>query len=114
MHTSAPIHVLVHAHIFLTGYLLAFSLVGIDPNPHRAAFTTRSVVLVAFIAAHSVLAKWGYAHPPTGVTAQDAHAGAQLMYYGGDLVDLTLIVALFTRWYRDTRPVGTRPRTPAR
>lgn len=46
------LYVLVHAHIFLTGYLLVASLVGTDTNSHRASFTVRSIVLVVSIAAH--------------------------------------------------------------
>ena len=68
----------------------------------------RAVVLVLFIAAHSVLAKWLYAHPPAGVAPHDAHVGAQVMYYGGDVVDVLLIVLLFLSHYRATRP---RPAT---
>lgn len=60
MHASA----LVHALVLLAGYLFTASLVGVDPDPHRASMALRSVVLVGFIAAHSILAKWLYAHPP--------------------------------------------------
>ena len=61
-------------------------------------------VLIAFIAAHSVLGKWLYAYPPAGVDAADARRGAQLMYYGGDVVDVLIIVLLFAGWYAATRP----------
>lgn len=108
MHASPAVHVLVHAHVLLAGYLFTASLVGLDPDPHRASMTVRSVVLVAFIAAHSVLAKWLYAHPPAGVAPEDGRAGAQLMYYGGDAVDVLLIVLLFSQWYAATRPDRTR------
>lgn len=76
----------------------------------------RAGVLVAFVAAHSVLAKWLYAHPPAGVSPADARTGAQLMYYAGDVVDVALIVLLVAGWYAATRPrenpaacVRTRP-----
>ena len=103
MHSSPAAHVAVHAHILLAGYLFTASLVSIDPNPHRASMMVRSAVLIVFIAAHSILAKWLYAHPPAGVDAADAQAGAQLMYYGGDAVDLVIIVLLLSGWYRATR-----------
>lgn len=106
MHTSPGVHAVVHAHIFLAGYVLTAALVGPDPNPHRASMQMRSAALIAFIAAHSVLAKWLYAHPPAGVEAADAQAGAQLMYYGGDIVDVILIVLVFAGWYAATRPRG--------
>lgn len=104
MHTSIWLHGLVHTHIFLAGYVFTASLVGRDPDPHRASIQVRSVVLIVFIAAHSILAKWLYAHPPAGVGATDGQIGAQLMYYGGDVVDVTLIVLLFIGWYTATRP----------
>jgi putative membrane protein len=104
MHTSALVHGLVHAHILLAGYLFTASVVGADPDPHRASVPLRAGVLVVFVAVHSILAKWLYAHPPAGVHATDGEVGAQLMYYGGDVVDVTLIVLLLTQWYVATRP----------
>lgn len=106
MHSSVVVYALVHAHIFLAGYIFTASLVGVDPNPHPTSMLLRSVVLITFVAAHSVLAKRLYASPPTGISPTDAHAGSQLMYYGGDLVDVTLIVLLFVGWYR-ARPRGS-------
>lgn len=104
MHVSPLASVVVHLHIFAAGYLFTASLVGVDPDPHRASMPMRSAVLVLFIAANSVLAKWLYAHPPQGVETGDGQAGAQLMFYGGDAVDLTVLVLLFTDWYAATRP----------
>lgn len=118
MHASALLHALVHAHIFLAGYLFTASLVGPDPRSHPTSMFLRSTVLIVFIAAHSILAKWLYASPPDGIALQDGQAGAQLMYYGGDLVDVTLIVLLFASWYRSTRPresiLGSRIRPDLR
>jgi putative membrane protein len=99
VHSSATVHALVHLHVLLAGALLTFSLVGIDPQPHRASLTTRAVVLVAFMAAHSILAKRLYAFPPAGVGAEDGRVGAQIMYYAGDAVHLALVVLLLSGWY---------------
>lgn len=107
MHASLPVHAAVHLHLALAGYVFTAAIVGIDPSPHRASVTVRSAVLIVFVAAHSVLAKWLYAHPPTGVDLADARAGAQLMYYGGDVVDIALIVLLLHGWYTATRPRAT-------
>ncbi len=108
MHASALVHAAVHAHVLLAGYLFTAALVGVDPDPHRASVRVRAAVLVAFVAAHSVLAKWAYAHPPAGVPGGDARQGAQLMYYAGDVVDVALMVLLLAGWY-----AAARPRTPA-
>lgn len=104
MHGSVWVHGLVHAHIFLAGYVFTAAIVGVDPDPHRRSFKLRAGVLIAFIAAHSVLAKWLYAHPPAGVESSDGQFGAQLMYYGGDAVDILLVVLLCAEWYRLTKP----------
>jgi putative membrane protein len=63
------------------------------------------LVLVAAGAAHAYLAKLLYARapglPPGGSHDLDqVQAAAQLMYYGGDLAELALAVALFAGWYR--------------
>ncbi len=110
MHGSPLLHGLVHVHLLAAGTLMTASLIGVDPQPHRASMAVRSAVLIVFIAAHAILAKRLFAHPPAGVEAADARIGAQLMYYGGDAVDVLLIVLLFAGWYRATRP--RRPRTP--
>lgn len=104
MHGSALVHAVVHLHILLAGSIFAASLVGADPDPHRASLPVRATVLVAFIAVHSMLAKRLYAHPPAGVDALDAQIGSQVMYYGGDVVDVTLLVLLGLGWFRATRP----------
>jgi hypothetical protein len=61
-----------------------------------------------FLAAHGILAKYLYAHPPAGVL--HAEAGAQLMYYGGDVLDLILIVVFCRQWYTATDPNPPRRR----
>ena len=113
MHSSPAIYALIHAHIFLAGYVFTAALVGVDPNPHRASMRMRSVVLIVFIAAHQILAKWLYAYPPAGVDPADGRIGAQVMFYGGDVVDVTIIVLLFLGWYRSTGPRAARVRAAA-
>nr|WP_231747481.1 cytochrome c oxidase assembly protein [Auraticoccus cholistanensis] len=108
--SSGPGHALVHVHVLLAGYLFTAAVVGVDPDPHRSPVAVRATVLVAFVAAHSVLAKWLYAHPPAGTGVREAEVGAQLMYYGGDVVHLALMVLLGLAWYRATG----RLRTPDR
>ena len=71
----------------------------------RRVERVRCTALVAFLAAHGILAKHLYAHPPAGVVAGSAESAAMLMYYGGDLIDLVLLVMLGRQWYAATRPV---------
>jgi putative membrane protein len=96
------LHLLVHAHLLVSGYLFTAATIGVDPAPHRPGRWPRAVVLIGFLAAHDILAKHLYARPPMGVSAAQAHAGAELMYYGGDLIDVVLIAIFCWQWY--TRP----------
>lgn len=102
-------HLVVMAHFLIVGYLFTASIVGIDPNPHRSSLMMRAIVLVLALAAHGVLAKLIYAQPPAGASRADGEVGAQVMFYGGDLVDLALMVLLCAEWYR----VSGRRLTPS-
>lgn len=105
-------HVAVHVHLVSVGCLLTASLVSPDPMPHRRSFALRASVLVAAVAGHDIVAKYLYAHPPDGVTASAAETGAMIMYYGGDAVEIVVMVLLCRRWFapRRTQP-GLRPAT---
>lgn len=109
-HSSTTGYALVHAHVLLAGWLFTASVLRVDPSGHVVGHGTRAGVLVGFAALHAVVAKHVYAHPPAGTTAAQAETAAQLMYYGGDAVDVTLLVLLGLDWYRRTAP---RPRTVA-
>jgi putative membrane protein len=100
LHHRPALHLLVHAHVFVAGWLFTVAMISVDPLPHRRGHLHRSVVLILALAGHDVLAKFLYAHPPVGVTAPAAETGAMLMYYGGDLVDLAIMVVLCAQWFR--------------
>ncbi|MFZ0368294.1 MAG: cytochrome c oxidase assembly protein [Halobacillus sp.] len=104
MHTNLMVHILVHVHIFAAGYIFTASLIYIDPVYHRLSYIYRSIVLIGALAAHGILSKYIYAHPPEGVGVQEAQTGGMLMYYGGDFIDLIIIVLLCYHWYKNTRP----------
>ena len=104
MHEHSVLHFIIHIHVFLAGYVFTISIIYIDPTPHRHHFMFRSIVLVCSLAGHSILSKYLYAHPPIGVSSADAETGAMLMYYGGDLIDLGLILVFCYQWYKATRP----------
>ncbi|MFT2817156.1 cytochrome c oxidase assembly protein [Leifsonia sp. A12D58] len=118
MGTSAFLHALVMTHFLLSGCLFVAALIPVDPAPHRASYPLRMGVLVAALAAHNILAKMIYATPPAGVNIDQAHAGAMLMYYAGDLIDIVIITILCARWYRDAgrdlrrAPSGHTVRSP--
>jgi putative membrane protein len=107
-HHQPALHLAVHAHLLLAGYLWTNAIVGVDPAPHRPGHLTRAVVLVLFLAAHAILAKYLYAHPPAGVPIDQGRRGAVLMYYGGDAVDLGLIVVFCRQWFQEQWFQGQR------
>jgi len=100
MHVSVLLYVLVHVHVLLAGYIFTLSIIYIDVTPHRTSFLLRAIVLVLSMAAHSILSKWIYANPPTGTTITDAQLGGMLMYYGGDGIELILVILLCYQYFR--------------
>ena len=106
------LHMMVHAHLLTSGYLVTASLVGRDPMPHRRSYGYRAVVLVAVLAGHAILAKALYAVPPAGVPVELAESGAMIMYYGGDVLSLVLLVWLCAEWYRRRQRLEMRARRP--
>lgn len=100
MQASPLVHVAVHGHLLLAGYLFTAAMISPDPRPHPVARPIAAAVLVLALAAHGVLAKYLYAHPPAAFAAADVRAGAQLMYYAGAWVEAVIIVVFCAQWYR--------------
>jgi putative membrane protein len=98
------LHALVHLHLLLSGCLLAWVVVGVDPMPRRPGLGVRLGTLLIAAAAHDTVSKLLYARglPVGGGTTADRHDGAELMYYGGTVVELATAVALMAQWYGAT------------
>ena len=99
---SDLIHAAVHLHMFMAGCLLSWALIGTDPVRRRPAGQVRVIVLVVAAAGHDFLSKFMYARdlPFSAGSLAARHFGAELMYYGGTLVDVALAVILMTQWYQ--------------
>ncbi|GGX97992.1 hypothetical protein GCM10010510_49390 [Streptomyces anandii JCM 4720] len=113
--TSTPAaHWLLHAHFLLSGCLFAYVIAGPDPAPARPTVRARLVCLGVAIAAHAVIAQlmyggfWVDIHTPI----TQVQAGAEIMYYGGDIAELLLAAALVATWRPERRRAATRE--PAR
>jgi putative membrane protein len=104
MHHYALLHLVVHLHVFLAGYLYTISIIYIDPIPHQFSFIFRAIVLILSLAAHGILSKYIYAYPPAGVPIEQAQLGAMFMYYGGDIIEIGLIFLFCQQWYKAARP----------
>ena len=96
------LHAAAHVHLFLTGCLLSWTVIGVDPIARRPSVQARLTTLVLAAAAHDTISKLLYARglPAGGGSVAERHAGAEIMYYGGTVVDLALAVALMAQWYR--------------
>ena len=95
------LHGWVHVHVLLTGVLFTVAVCQLDPLRRRYSLPLRGATLVAAAAAHGVLAKSLYATPPPDTAYQvgDVQAGAQLMYYGGDVVETATAIVIAVTWY---------------
>jgi len=93
---------LAHLHMFMAGCLLSWYLVGRDSIAKRPPLPSALAVLLFAAASHDLLAKLLYAHqlPATAGSAEQIRLGAQIMYYGGTLVELLLAVLVMTSWYQ--------------
>ena len=93
------VHLLMHIHFVVSGYLFSWAMIGPDPAPRRPGFSARLVVLLLAMAAHSMLAKamYGYGYPRVPQAAIED--GAMLMYYGGDVAEIAIAIALFAAWF---------------
>ncbi|MCZ9343062.1 cytochrome c oxidase assembly protein, partial [Streptomyces sp. TRM76130] len=92
----------------------SFALCRLDPVRRHRGLALRAATLLAAGAAHAVLAKSLYATGPPGTafTPADLRLGAQVMYYGGDLVEVALALVLAVQWYAAAG--RRRTRRPAR
>ena len=104
MHQYLLVHILVHVHVFLAGYLFTMSIVSLDLTPHRTSYKYRSIVLLLALAGHAILSKILYITPPDGVSSEEAEVGSMMMYYGGDAVEVFLVIILCYQWFKATKP----------
>jgi cytochrome c oxidase assembly factor CtaG len=129
--TSAPVHLLVHAHLVLIGLLFLWPLVGFDPAPVRVPHPARVALLLMVLPLHALLAVvlMG-ADPPLGSPESvrlalaagadpvaEQRLGAGILWAGGDLIALVAVGIACYRWWRadtaftrtgtTTRMVGT-------
>ena len=115
-HEDEWLNVIVHIHMFSAGWLISTVVAGRDPLPRRPELPGALTMLLIADAAHGILAKLMYAHslPTLAGTPAQVQLGAQVMFSGGDLVELATAVAVMAAWYsregRTQRRAVLRPR----
>jgi len=95
------VHAAVHVHMLLTGCLLSWAVIGIDPVRRRPGTWVRLTALIIAAAGHDTLAKLIYAWnlPAAGGPIASRHTGAELMYYGGTVIEVALAAIVMAQWY---------------
>ena len=95
------VHAAVHVHMFLAGCLLSWAVIGIDPIRRRPGTCVRLTALIIVAAGHDTLAKLIYAWnlPAGGGPIASRHTGAELMYYGGTVIEVALAAVVMAQWY---------------
>lgn len=100
MMRSEAVHALAELHFLLSGYLFAWVIAGPDPAPRRPSVPARLVVLGFAIAGHAILSQLLYAGVFTQVEVpvEQRQGAGEIMYFGGDLIELLIALALVTTW----------------
>lgn len=109
MMRSSSVHAWVHLHFILAGCLYTWVIAGPDPGPHRPSVPARLVLLGVAVVVHSVLSQLLYSGLWVYPQLADAerHQAAELMYYGGDIAEMLLAIALVTRWRPNRAPADS-------
>ncbi|MEZ0165196.1 cytochrome c oxidase assembly protein [Kineococcus sp. LSe6-4] len=83
-------------HTALASWLFATVVAGPDPVRGRPGAVTSTLALLVVAAVHGVSAKLWF--------AAGAGPAAELLFVGGDVVEVATAVAVWARWYRRTAP----------
>lgn len=106
------VHAAVHVHMFLAGCLLSWAVIGVDPVRRRPGAGVRLTALIIAAAGHDTLAKLIYAWdlPAAGGPFASRHTGAELMYFGGTVIEVALAAVVMAQWYLASGRALTRTR----
>ena len=100
------LHEAMHLHYLVAGCLFMWPLVGLDPmpGPRHAMAPRRRAAVHAWLpcrVGEADLRRLAGRRPCEHPSSAGNLTGAQIMYYGGDLIDLALLVTFFAQWYAD-------------
>lgn len=115
-------HTFMVVHFLATGYLLALSLIGIDPMPYKAPYAIRLLVLLGTMAFHAffgltlmigdnlLAADWygamGRTWGPSAIA--DQQIGGGIAWSIGEIPTLVLAIAVVILWARSDSVLAKR------
>lgn len=94
-------HVIIHLHFIMAGYLFTWSIIGPDPARRRSGMITRLLAMFLSIGLHANLSKmmFAYALPAVDIySVEQKREAAKLMYYWGDLSEIIILIFLLYLW----------------
>ena len=110
---SAFWHAFLHLHFVISGSLLMWPLVGVDPVPGRLSYPFRMLVMFLMLPFHAILGvslmssnrliaeDWYLAFertwPPSPL--DDQYLAGAIMWGSGDVTAVIVMVALFVQWF---------------
>ena len=108
-------HLFMNLHFLLAGILFFHVIVGVDPNPHKAPYIARIVMLFAAMSIHALfsIALMSATTPiDSGYFASlhltwitnllsDQHLGGAIGWAMGEVPILIALIATFIQWVRD-------------
>lgn len=119
---NMPVHDFLHWHFVLVGLLFYWSLLGVDPVPHRPPFLFRFLLVVGLAPIHILLGipimmmdtllagdyylelgrTWGVS------PLRDQYIGGGILWAFGDVSAAVLIAAFIRQWYRSDQREARR------
>jgi cytochrome c oxidase assembly factor CtaG len=110
---SDPVHLLVHAHVVVTGTLFLAVLVGVDPLPHRPPFGARLLILLAAVPFHAVvglalLSAGSPIAPDAYPRLSDQRTAAGLFWGIGELFTVVVAGIILRQWWLGERRAEAR------
>lgn len=106
------VHVLVHAHLVVSGSLFAWPVVGADPVPSRPGHGARLLLVLASVPFHAFVGVALLAAPAPLFDAYpslpDQRRAAGMLWAAGEVLTLAAAVVVFRSWYAADRRAAAR------
>jgi putative copper resistance protein D len=107
------VHLLVHAHVVVSGTLFLAVLAGIDPLPGRPPFGARLLILLVAVPFHAViglalLSASAPVEPDAYPLLSDQRTAAGLFWGTGELFTLLVAAVIVRQWYVSDQRAAAR------